>query len=123
MQSEQKTPEQYLCPRCGGLIPSNAQWGEYPGAISRHLFEHIGGNFLDSSNDRYLEVCSDCGVEEAIIDYTHDQTPVDIYPILTEHAINRRFEAIITIEKFYTAKSLGKTQITRRLRRNKPERN
>ena len=41
-----------VCPRCGGFIPSNANAGKYPGAISR----------LDNET----EICSDCGTEEAL---------------------------------------------------------
>lgn len=88
-----KSPENYLCPRCGGLIPSNLTWGQYPGAISRHLGDPDEGTL------HTVEVCSDCGVEEALIDFGGDDTPVDIYPILTEPAMNRRFEAIVVIER------------------------
>ena len=42
-----------VCPRCLGYIPSNAFAGQYPGAISRI--------------DNKTEVCSDCGLEEAIL--------------------------------------------------------
>jgi hypothetical protein len=48
-----KAPE---CPRCGGLIPNDYQPGAYPGAISR----------LDNKT----EICSSCGTDEAIEDYT-----------------------------------------------------
>lgn len=40
------------CPRCGGKIPNNATPGAYPGALSRI--------------DNETEVCSWCGVDEAI---------------------------------------------------------
>lgn len=41
-----------ICPRCGGLIPNDAQPGKYPGAISRW--------------DNSTEVCSSCGTDEAM---------------------------------------------------------
>ena len=47
-----------LCPRCGGHIPNNDQPGAHPGALSR----------VDDST----EVCSACGVEEAVEQMTND---------------------------------------------------
>jgi hypothetical protein len=44
-----------ICPSCGGYIPNNAQPGAYPGALSRR------GDY---------EVCSDCGLLEALSDFT-----------------------------------------------------
>lgn len=41
------------CPRCGGPIPSAEHRGEYPGALSRV--------------DNTTEVCSRCGVHEAML--------------------------------------------------------
>lgn len=46
--------DDYECPRCGGWIPNDAQRGKYPGAISRR--------------DNKTEICSDCGVQEALDD-------------------------------------------------------
>lgn len=43
------------CPRCGGSIPNNETPGAYSGAISR----------LDNET----EICSQCGTEEAMIDF------------------------------------------------------
>lgn len=43
------------CPRCGGFIPNNLEPGAYPGAISR----------LDNET----EICSSCGVDEAILQF------------------------------------------------------
>ena len=71
-------PEQYLCPRCGGLIPSNINWGEYPGAVSRIT--------KADEDETDLEICSDCGQEEAIIQYT-------------DLAMARRFDAIAIIDR------------------------
>lgn len=45
----------YTCPRCLGGIPNNEQRGEYIGALSRA--------------DNTTEICSDCGTEEAMLDY------------------------------------------------------
>lgn len=44
------------CPRCGGWIPNNLQPGAYPGALSRW--------------DNETEVCSDCGTQEAMLQFT-----------------------------------------------------
>ena len=45
-----------ICPRCeSSYIPNNEFPGEYPGALSRV--------------DNKTEICSECGVEEAILDY------------------------------------------------------
>lgn len=40
------------CPRCLGPIPNRLDPGAYPGALSRV--------------DDFTEVCSDCGLEEAV---------------------------------------------------------
>jgi len=45
----------YDCPRCGGGIPNDVQRGLYPGALSRW--------------DNATEVCSQCGTDEALIQY------------------------------------------------------
>ena len=45
----------YECPRCGGKIPNDVSPGAYPGALSRW--------------DNETEICSDCGVEEAFLDW------------------------------------------------------
>lgn len=46
-----------VCPICDGWIPNNLQPGAYPGAISRR--------------DNKTEICSDCGVREAMEDYAN----------------------------------------------------
>jgi hypothetical protein len=43
------------CPKCSGYIPSNENPGAYPGAISRA--------------DNKTEICSACGVAEALGDF------------------------------------------------------
>lgn len=49
-------PEQFReCPRCTHFIPNDDTPGAYPGAISR----------LDNKT----EICSSCGVEEALLEY------------------------------------------------------
>lgn len=45
------------CPRCGGAIPNEATPGAYPGALSRY--------------DNKTEICSACGVDEAMFNLTH----------------------------------------------------
>lgn len=47
-----KMKSKLICPRCGGFIPSNDCPGLYPGAISRV--------------DNETEICSNCGVAEAL---------------------------------------------------------
>lgn len=47
-----------ICPRCQGYIPNNDRPGAYPGALSR----------LDNKT----EICSDCGVEEALEEFSRD---------------------------------------------------
>lgn len=44
-----------VCPKCSGYIPSNENPGAYPGAISRA--------------DNKTEICSACGIAEAIGDF------------------------------------------------------
>ena len=44
-----------VCPNCGGHIPNNDTPGLYPGALSR--------------KDNETEICSACGVGEAMDDY------------------------------------------------------
>ena len=44
-----------ICPKCSGYIPNNETPGAYPGAISRA--------------DNKTEICSDCGVAEALGDF------------------------------------------------------
>lgn len=45
----------FTCPRCLGDIPSTSERGEYPGAASRY--------------DNQTEVCSECGVDEAMREF------------------------------------------------------
>jgi ribosomal protein S27AE len=47
--------EHKTCPRCGGYIPNNVTPSAYTGALSR----------LDNKT----EICSDCGTEEALLQY------------------------------------------------------
>ena len=51
-----------VCPRCLGYIPNNLIPGQYMGALSRILDE---------------EICSDCGVEEAVVALI----PIDQWPV------------------------------------------
>lgn len=46
-----KFPE-HTCPRCLGAVPNASERGQYPGAISR--------------TDNETEICSECGVLEAL---------------------------------------------------------
>jgi hypothetical protein len=50
-------PINLTCPRCGNFIPNNDHPGEYPGALSRY------------SERGMIEVCSQCGEEEALIQF------------------------------------------------------
>ena len=47
--------DQFKCPTCDGFIPNNDTPGAYPGALSRR--------------DNKTEVCSVCGVREALEDF------------------------------------------------------
>ena len=52
-------PSKYLdCPRCSGLIPDDLNAGAYPGALSRW--------------DNATEICSQCGFDEAMLDWKHN---------------------------------------------------
>lgn len=57
------------CPLCGGPIPNALYEGKYSGALSRR--------------DNKTEICSDCGVREAIEDYNRKTVIVE-RPSLTE---------------------------------------
>ena len=60
-----------ICPRCGGYIPNNDTPGAYMGAISRV--------------DNETEICSACGTEEAMQQFTAKSadaaTPVEDWPV------------------------------------------
>ena len=60
--------ENLVCPRCLGAIPSNENPGAYPGAGSR------------MTRHRNIEICSDCGRDEAM---GNGLVPVDDWPIRT----------------------------------------
>jgi len=45
-----------VCPKCDGFIPNNETPGAYMGALSRE--------------DNKTEICSACGVAEALADFT-----------------------------------------------------
>lgn len=51
----------HTCPRCGGGIPNDLDRGKYPGALSR--------------TDNKTEICSGCGVAEAIADWHGELEP------------------------------------------------
>lgn len=58
---DQKLP---VCPRCEGYIPNNETPGLYPGAVSR----------LDNKT----EICSACGQEEALQDWSAYESRTEI---------------------------------------------
>lgn len=75
------------CPRCLGFIPSNEFPGMYPGAISRV--------------DNKTEICSDCGVEEALLQYTGSDLFTAQWPIGSDSAWSRATTAMeATAESF-----------------------
>ena len=49
-----------ICPSCGGFIPNNQNPGKYPGALSR--------------KDNKTEICSSCGIDEALADFFKSTT-------------------------------------------------
>ena len=53
-----------MCPKCDQPIPNRLHAGEYCGAISRR--------------DNKTEICSDCGVREAIDDYSRLTLPKEM---------------------------------------------
>ncbi len=58
-----------ICPRCNSnQIPNNQTPGDYPGALSRV--------------DNRTEICSDCGLHEALEDFfDNNLTPIESWPI------------------------------------------
>lgn len=88
--SKAKNPADFLCPRCGGLIPSNEEWGRYMGALSRHT---------RTREVTPVEVCSACGTEEALEQHFGELTPLSEYPIINDTTIARRFGAIAIMER------------------------
>ena len=54
------------CPICGGPIPNALYEGQYAGALSRR--------------DNKTEICSDCGVMEAIQDFANARRSVVAEP-------------------------------------------
>lgn len=54
------------CPICNGPIPNAEYEGQYMGALSRR--------------DNKTEICSSCGVMEAIEDYNRDRRTVVVEP-------------------------------------------
>lgn len=57
------------CPLCGGPIPNSLDEGKYKGALSRR--------------DNKTEICSSCGVKEAVDDYNR-RTVIVERPTLVE---------------------------------------
>ena len=107
-----RSPEAYICPRCGGLIPSNENWGEYPGAISRLP--------VADEDETGLEICSECGSEEAITQFTGNrlQEP-DEFPTMTDRAVERRFGAISIIERH--KEKMRRFALRERIEKNHPK--
>lgn len=60
--------KKHECPRCGGGIPNSVTPGAYPGALSRW--------------DNKTEVCSECGTDEALIQWMAHLAQAD-----TSHAV------------------------------------
>lgn len=75
-----------ICPRCFGYIPSNLFAGEYPGAISRI--------------DNKTEICSDCGVEEAVLALIPiNEWPIIFYDHETTRLASLRFQDRVKIQE------------------------
>lgn len=71
--------ENNVCPRCGGGVPSDERRGEYMGALSR---------VAD------VEICSMCGMDEAVAFLVtagreNGLVPVEQWPIERDTVINR----------------------------------
>lgn len=66
------------CPRCGEGIPNNYQRGQYPGAVSRW--------------DNVTEICSQCGVDEAMLQFFYSKDAHVLDPVMGElkwYAVSR----------------------------------
>ena len=75
-----------ICPRCFGYIPSNSFVGQYPGAISRI--------------DNKTEICSDCGVEEAVLALIPiEEWPIIFYDHEATQSASARFEDRVKIQE------------------------
>jgi ribosomal protein S27AE len=70
------------CPNCGQPIPNREFAGQYPGAISRV--------------DNKTEICSDCGVSEALSDHFKNSLNL-LWDAMTAPA-----QSNVRIEKTYT---------------------
>lgn len=65
--------EKYRCPRCRGFIPNNDTPGAYIGALSRTT---------RGANDEPIYVCSQCGTDEAMLQFTTGRTSTpDEWPV------------------------------------------
>ena len=71
-----------VCPRCQGNIPNNVLPGAYTGAISRI--------------DNETEICSDCGVEEAIFALI----PISQWPLTKWRDASDEDESIKMLKKY-----------------------
>lgn len=69
-----------VCPRCLGHIPNNDSPGSYPGARSRRS---------RGPGEPFIEVCSECGKEEAFIKFTQSEAALlaEEWPIHSERAV------------------------------------
>ena len=66
-----------ICPRCEGYIPNNVMPGAYPGALSRA--------------DNETEVCSECGMEEAVVALINtDEWPLTQYRGIVPDEVEQR---------------------------------
>lgn len=71
--------EKYRCPRCRGFIPNNDTPGAYIGALSRTT---------RGANDEPIYVCSSCGTDEAILQYSEGSTPTpDQWPLARKYEL------------------------------------
>jgi rubrerythrin len=65
--------EKYRCPRCRGFIPNNDTPGAYIGALSRTT---------RGANDEPIYVCSNCGTDEGMLQFTTGRTSTpDEWPV------------------------------------------
>lgn len=60
------------CPRCGGPVPAEGREGQYPGALSRTT---------RGDDDVPVEVCSECGMSEALEEWVGTLTPQSAWPV------------------------------------------
>jgi hypothetical protein len=77
-----------VCPRCSGYIPCNETPGAYRGAHSRRFREVE----FDLSLDELTQVCSECGWEEARLQFAGYDLDDEVWPVFSPEPVRRRID-------------------------------